>query len=150
MVHNGYGVDDVADGQEAGKYLVFESVTLDLKLQYKSDSVQFRYANKQLLNHLDTDAAFRKDMFTRHPELADWVKNGNRSASPKGFTWHHSEATGILELVDLADHNQFHSIYHPSGQGGRAIWGGGKAGRRGWLDEFGNVKNRYLNRLDEL
>ena len=150
LVHNGCGVDDVADGREAGKYHVFESVTLDPKLQYKSDPVQFRYANKQLLNHLDTDAAFRKDMFTRHPELADWVKNGDLSASPKGFTWHHSEATGILELVDRGDHNKFHGIYHPSGQGGRAIWGGGKAGRRGWLDEFGNVKTRYLNRIDEL
>ena len=79
-------------------------------------------------------------MYRRHPELADWVENGNMSRSPTGFTWHHSEEPGVLQLVDRIDHNQNHRIYHPSGVGGRNIWGGGKAGRQGKLNMYGQLK----------
>ena len=34
-------------------------------------------------------------------------------------------------LVDRSDHSHNFGIYHPTGKGGRDIWGGGKAGRQG-------------------
>ena len=38
---------------------------------------------------------------------------------------------GILLLVDRSDHSHNFGIYHPTGKGGRDIWGGGKARRQG-------------------
>ena len=38
---------------------------------------------------------------------------------------------GILRLVDKLDHSHNFGIYHPTGKGGRDIWGGGKARRQG-------------------
>ena len=38
---------------------------------------------------------------------------------------------GILRLVDKLDHSHNFGIYHPTGKGGRNIWGGGKARRQG-------------------
>jgi hypothetical protein len=96
--------------------------------------VQFRQANKDLLAKMDMDSAFRKDMLSRYPELDDWMKNGDMSASPAGLTWHHHEQPGKLKLVDRLDHANNHGLYHPTGRGGRDMWGGGKPGRTGKLD----------------
>lgn len=80
-------------------------------------------------------------MFKRNPELKTWLgSNPNLSNSPTGFTWHHSEETGILKLVNRGDHSTNFSIYHPTRKGGRDIWGGGKLGRNGKLDKHGNLK----------
>ncbi len=62
------------------------------------------------------------------------------SNSPTGFTWHHAEDSGVLELVNRGDHSTNFSIYHPTGKGGRDIWGGGNLGRKGKLDKYGNLK----------
>ncbi|MTD26523.1 RHS repeat-associated core domain-containing protein, partial [Erwinia sorbitola] len=95
---------------------------------------KFKRANDALIKRLNTDAAFRRDMFNRHPELSNWMKNGSKSSSPAGFTWHHHEDLDRLFLVDRLDHKSNHALYHPTGNGGRDIWGGGDPGRKGKLD----------------
>ncbi|CCP05009.1 hypothetical protein BN439_3987 [Erwinia amylovora Ea644] len=82
---------------------------------------------------MDTDIEFRRDMLGRHPELNDWMIKGSKSSSPSGFTWHHHEDINRLVLVDRGDHKSNHALYHPTGKGGRDIWGGGKPGREGKL-----------------
>ena len=39
-----------------------------------------------------------------------------------------------LVLVDRGDHSSNHKLYHPTGVGGRDIWGGGEPGRTGKLN----------------
>jgi hypothetical protein len=99
----------------------------------KSDKVQFNRANKDLIKKLNDDPAFRKNMYRRNPELKTWVDDPKRNmgSSPTGYTWHHNEKPGLLQLVHRADHAGEHSVYHPTGKGGRDIWGGGREGREG-------------------
>lgn len=84
-----------------------------------SDATQFELANEQL------DLAI-----VENPDLADEIgltdTDINRLAlgeTPEGFTWHHSENPGELQLVDTEIHSQ------TAHEGGRALWGGGTAAR---------------------
>jgi len=117
-----------------GKYHIFHDHTVNPNHRYSSDAVQFNRANKEFINRMNTDQAFRRDMLGRYPELNNWMKNPNMSSSPAGLTWHHHEDTGRLTLVDRVDHSKNHGLYHPTGRGGRDIWGGGDDGRKGKLD----------------
>ncbi|BBL31601.1 HNH endonuclease [Pantoea ananatis] len=60
--------------------------------------------------------------------------------SPPGLTWHHHEEVNSLTLVDINDHAINHGLYHPTGKGGRDIWGGGKDGRKGKLNSLTGEK----------
>ncbi|WP_032716464.1 RHS repeat-associated core domain-containing protein, partial [Pseudomonas syringae] len=115
-------------------YLSFDSFEVPSQLRYASDGVQFNRANQSFINNMNTDPAFRQDMMGRYPELDSWIKKPDMAKSPAGLTWHHHEDVGILKLVDRADHSSRHGVYHPTGKGGRDIWGGGKKGRKGKLD----------------
>lgn len=42
---------------------------------------------------------------------------------PDGFTWHHNEEVGKMQLVDTVTHNK------TGHTGGRNIWGGGSDAR---------------------
>ncbi len=117
-----------------GNYHSFFEAPMDSKHIYSSDAIQFNSANKMLLDKFETDSVFRRDMLGRYPKLASWIKNPNMASSPAGLTWHHHEKIGLLKLVDRVDHAVNHNLYHPTGKGGRDIWGGGEPGRRGKLD----------------
>jgi RHS repeat-associated protein len=117
-----------------GLFHVFHDFILDPINQYSSDAVQFNRANQDLLNTMKGNPSLRRDLLKRHPELSNWLKKPNMSASPSGYTWHHQPQTGRLSLVDRLDHSNNHGLYHPEGGGGRDIWGGGQAGREGKLD----------------
>ncbi|EAP6606160.1 TPA: HNH endonuclease, partial [Salmonella enterica subsp. enterica serovar Infantis] len=99
-----------------------------------SDGVQFNRANTDFINRMNSDPSFRRDMLGRHPALGDWLKNPNKASSPPGLTWHHHEDVNRLVLVDRIDHADNQGLYHPTGKGGRDMWGGGELGRRGKLD----------------
>ncbi|EOF5702114.1 RHS domain-containing protein, partial [Salmonella enterica] len=117
-----------------GKYNIFHDYSLDPKYKYSSDGVQFNRANTDFINRMNSDPSFRRDMLGRHPALGDWLKNPNKASSPPGLTWHHHEDVNRLVLVDRIDHADNQGLYHPTGKGGRDMWGGGELGRRGKLD----------------
>jgi uncharacterized protein RhaS with RHS repeats len=117
-----------------GKYNIFFDHSIDPVHRYSSDAVQFNRANQDLISRLNSDAAFRRDMLGRYPALAEWTRTGNMAGSPPGMTWHHHAQVNRLVLVDRRDHAKNHALYHPTGKGGRDIWGGGKDGRTGKLD----------------
>jgi RHS repeat-associated protein len=117
-----------------GKYNISHDHTVPAANRYSSDAVQFRGANKEFISKMNSDPAFRKDMLRRNPSLAEWMKTGNHSGSPAGHTWHHHEQTNRLVLVSRSDHASNHGLYHPTGKGGRDMWGGGKPGRTGKLN----------------
>src|SRR5690606_20691 len=124
----------LATRPDNGKYHIFHDHMVDASRRYASDDVQFNRANGEFLERMGSDPAFRKDMLRRYPRLGKWSKTGRLSSSPPGLTWHHHEDVGRLVLVDRVDHAKNHGIYHPTGKGGRDIWGGGEEGRKGKLD----------------
>ncbi len=78
-----------------------------------TDREHFSECNDQLkysaMNDHHLASKFTEDQF-------DQILSGY---TPEGYTWHHSEEPGKLQLVDTTDHE---STRHT---GGRAIWGGG-------------------------
>ncbi|AWQ19648.1 Rhs family protein [Pantoea ananatis] len=124
----------LASRPDNGLYHIFNDHQVNPANRYSSDSVQFRQANKDLISRMDIDPEFRKDLIQRYHGLTEWSKTGNMSNSPPGLTWHHHEEVNRLTLVDRNDHAINHGLYHPTGKGGRDIWGSGKGGRKGKLN----------------
>lgn len=92
-------------------------VQLPEELIQAKDIVQAGYANEALKEKVENDSEFAKQF---SEEQLDQIKNGE---TPDGYTWHHSEEHGEMQLISTEDHqNNRHT-------GGKAIWGGGKENR---------------------
>ncbi|PMS28600.1 RHS repeat-associated core domain-containing protein, partial [Trinickia soli] len=87
-----------------GKFHSFHDFDLPEDKLFASDAVQFRLANKTLIERMNTDPEYRRDMLGRNPALLDWMKDPDLSKSPPGMTWHHNDAPGLLNLVSFDDH----------------------------------------------
>lgn len=83
----------------------------------ESDKKQFDYASKNLQENIAGSSELRSK-FTE--EQLEQISNGD---TPDGYTWHHSEEVGMLQLVDSDIHNK------TGHTGGKNIWGGGSAAR---------------------
>lgn len=94
----------------------FDAQLPEDKLQSK-DREQFKECNKQLKEKIKEDPELAKK-FT--PEQLEQIENGD---TPDGYTWHHHEEKGKMQLVDTEVHNDTRHT------GGKAIWGGGKKNR---------------------
>lgn len=81
------------------------------------DRVQFSECNSQLQNAIKENPAL-KSQFT--PRQLEQISDGR---TPGGFTWHHNEDVGKMELVNTEKHDLAKHT------GGRAVWGGGGAAR---------------------
>ncbi len=97
-------------------YRQFE-VKLPDNLLQESDKNQFDYCNQKLKESYDK-GNIDTDKYTERQ--IDQIKNGDK---PEGFTWHHNESKGRMELVPTSIHE---SARHT---GGKCIWGGGKEAR---------------------
>lgn len=106
--------------QVEGVFPQFESkfdAQLPEGLEQASDRVQFEDCNKQLKDYFDRNSEFRNQFDDR--QKAD-IEAGR---TPYGYTWHHSEEYGKMQLVDYNVH------FDTRHTGGRAIWGGGTENR---------------------
>lgn len=101
-----------------GVFPVFDSA-YDVELPeeyYKSSSVkQFNECNKSLKNALEDNPDLKKK-FTKE-QLED-IENGK---TPRGYTWHHTEEPGKMQLVKTEDHDR--RIGGAAHTGGNSIWG---------------------------
>lgn len=109
------------DGEkDEGIFPVFDKVTtveLPENMYKDKDSEQFKYCNNELKEKIENDSTLR-EKFTE--EQLEQIEAGR---TPKGYTWHHSEDKGKMELVDT-------EIHAKTGHtGGRSIWGGGTENR---------------------
>lgn len=86
-------------------------------LYQATDSKQFSECNAQLKKAIKKDPQL-KDKFTS--EQLEQIENND---TPDGYTWHHHEEKGKMELVDSSIHNK------TGHTGGKAIWGGGSENR---------------------
>lgn len=103
-----------------GVFAEFESVVdvqLPEDLHNATDKEQFKECNKQLKEKVENDPELR-DKFT--DEQLEQIENGD---TPDGYTWHHSEDTGKMQLVDTETHAK------TGHTGGKAVWGGGSENR---------------------
>ncbi len=96
--------------------LEFDAILPD-DLLLSSDAKQFSECNAQL-----------KDAINKIPSLASRFDNAQLSQimdgkTPRGYTWHHNEKVGIIQLVDTNIHNGTNHT------GGRNLWGGGTNAR---------------------
>ncbi|CAG7648178.1 hypothetical protein PAESOLCIP111_05545 [Paenibacillus solanacearum] len=84
-----------------------------------SDATQFRTATKSLANEVMNNPEIAKQ-FTKLQ-----LEQISRGITPEGYTWHHHQDTGRMQLVDSAIHAK------TGHTGGRSIWGGGRKIRSG-------------------
>lgn len=103
-----------------GVFPAFDSkldVQLPQDMLSETDSKQFKYCNEQL-----------KDTIEKAPDLAEkfssvQLEQINDLETPDGYTWHHNEELGKMQLVDTDEHQENRHT------GGRAVWGGGSESR---------------------
>ena len=101
-----------------GSFPVFDSsfdVLLNENLYLASDDTQFSIANETLGNAIVQNPGIAAEMGLSQTDLQH-LAAGN---TPDGYTWHHHEQPGRLQLVDEQIHD---STGHT---GGRSLWGGG-------------------------
>ena len=94
------------------------NVMLPKDLRNASDTDQFKNCTQRLAKQIEKNPELGKQ-FT--PRQLEQIKNGDPRIS--GFTWHHNEIPGKIQLVDATEHaNCRHT-------GGRSLWGGGSDNR---------------------
>ncbi|MFD2214908.1 HNH endonuclease [Metabacillus endolithicus] len=101
---------------------IFDSkheITLPEKLHLDTDAAQFEYLSKMLYKEIKEKPELLSKFTDREIEL---LKAGK---VPQTLTWHHHQEPGKMQIVDYFEHQA------ASHTGGRAIWGGGEAGRKG-------------------
>ncbi|WP_082686390.1 HNH endonuclease [Bacillus coahuilensis] len=109
---------DLPNGEVTGSFPVFDSfhnVILPEDMYLQSDSVHFSYANLDLYEAIQENPSIAREIGLTPSEI---VQLGE-GQTPEGFTWHHSEEPGLLQLVEEDEH---HNTGHT---GGRELWGGG-------------------------
>ncbi|TSI10726.1 HNH endonuclease [Lysinibacillus sp. BW-2-10] len=114
-------VEKTINGQ-VGIYPVFESqfnVIIAEQLYFESDHVHFSVANDTLYEAIVENPNLASDLGLSQLDVQA-LANGQ---TPDGFTWHHNEEPGVIQLVDEETHQQ------TGHTGGREIWGGGSANR---------------------
>lgn len=113
-------VEDSDGNEVTGVFPEFDSdfdAQLPEDLYEASDKEQFAECNRQLKEAVEKDPELVKK-FT--PEQLEQIKNGDTS---DGYTWHHNEEKGKMQLVDS-------DIHAKTGHtGGKTIWGGGNENR---------------------
>lgn len=101
-----------------GVFPEFDSVfdtELDKKDYQSSSTKQFSECNKNLKAAIEKNPELKKQ-FTKE-QLED-IENGR---TPRGYTWHHTEVPGKMQLVKTEDHDR--RIGGAAHTGGNSIWG---------------------------
>ncbi|CAI8941313.1 T7SS effector LXG polymorphic toxin [Bacillus sp. IT-13CA1] len=93
-------------------------VEIDKKFYKSSDAVQFRQATLLLKEKLEKNPELKKAFTDRQ------LQQISKGKKPEGYTWHHHQKDGIMQLVDSDIHGK------TGHTGGRNIWGGGSQNRK--------------------
>jgi hypothetical protein len=111
---------ETTEGKKEGVFPQFNSV-FDVKLpedlEQATDREQFKHCNEQLKEELEKSSEIKKEFTSEQLEQIE------ENETPDGYTWHHSEETGKMQLVDSETHAK------TGHTGGKSIWGGGSENR---------------------
>lgn len=103
-----------------GVFPIFDSVfdaEIPLEHYESSDYTHAQIANEQLQFAINENPSLANQF---HATQLEQIYNGE---TPDGYTWHHHEEMGKVQLVETEAHDQSGHI------GGRTIWGGGTEDR---------------------
>ncbi|WP_391207756.1 HNH endonuclease [Psychrobacillus sp. L4] len=113
---------ELPNGDVTGTFPVFEAayeVQLPQDLYLQSDYVHFAYANAEFYDSIESNPSLINELGLTNTDLQQLAK----ADTPDGYTWHHNEEAGVLQLVD-------EEVHHNTGHtGGRELWGGGSGYR---------------------
>ncbi len=112
---------DVDGKKEEGYFPKFDSVfktKLPKDMYKETDYKQFKYCTEKLKQKI---FGAGKGLVAFSKRQLEQIKNGEPRIG--GYTWHHNEKEGIMELVKTKEHQA-----NPH-RGGRSIWGGGSQNR---------------------
>ena len=91
-----------------------------------SRAAHFQEANGNLLSAMESDSQFAQAMQDMGVNLERTPTGLAPRQSPAGWTWHHADDSGIMQLVPRTQHapgSAFQDVLHPGGEGGYSIWG---------------------------
>lgn len=94
---------------------------------------QFGYLNRRLGKQLDNNPMLRQELGLTEENVKDLLAGRNI----RGFTWHHHQQFGRMQLVPTSLHQQIGHV------GGRHIWGGGDVFRS--IGKLMNGEYEYPN-----
>lgn len=100
-----------------GVFPVFESVYdvwLPDELLVASDREQFGECNSNLKSWVESNPDDAKKLFS-----SEQIGDISTGRTPEGYTWHHHEDKGVMQLVDTETHAK------TGHTGGKSVWGGG-------------------------
>lgn len=115
-----YGMDKVSvDGIKlTGSFPEFHSnhdVQLPNDLRFSSVYNQEKFCNTSLKDAVNENPDKYSEIF--NAKQLEQIQNGK---TPEGFTWHHHQQVGRMQLVDKEEHDANRHL------GGWALWGGEK------------------------
>ena len=105
-----------------GIFPVFDSkfnVIIAEDLYLEGDKVHFKLANDTLYQAIQENPSLAHQLELSQTDVQA-LANGQ---TPEGYTWHHNEEPGLLQLVDEDIHEQ------TGHTGGRSLLGGGNEHR---------------------
>jgi hypothetical protein len=89
------------------------------RLYKDTDYQQFKHATNNLHKAIEKDPKLADKMKLNQTQR-EQIANGD---TPDGYTWHHHQTTGKMQLVKQSEHAD------TGHTGGREIWGGGSTKR---------------------
>ena len=109
----------------------FYSVLYETKLKPTSypggsRSAHYQEANEGLLKAIEGDGAYARDMENEGVDLRRTPTGLAPRTPPAGFSWHHGDEPGVMQLVSRQQHDPgsiFQDILHPDRRGGFSKWG---------------------------
>lgn len=104
-----------------GVFPVFDSqfdAQLPDELLEASDKEQFNESNKQLKEWVKDNPGEAKEKFTK-----EQLEDIDKERTPEGYSWHHNEEPGKMQLVDSETHAK------TGHTGGNKVWGSGSDNR---------------------
>ncbi|MFZ3579997.1 HNH endonuclease [Virgibacillus sp. DJP39] len=101
-----------------GTFPVFDSkftVVIAEDLYLESDDMHFNVANETFYQAIQEEPHLANELGLSQADVQA-LANGE---TPEGYTWHHNEEPGVIQLVNEETHEQ------TGHTGGRTLWGGG-------------------------
>jgi hypothetical protein len=108
----------------------FYSVAFEMKPKLsslrRSRPRHFQEANEALLRAMESDPKFAWAMQELKIILRRTPTGLTPRTPPAGWTWHHAQEPGVMQLVRTSEHKPgtiFQGVLHPKGGGGYSRWG---------------------------
>ena len=118
---------EASEAAEGSHYsIAFETKLSPNSYPGVSRAGHFQEANLALLKAIEEDPQCAQTMQRLGIKLERTPTGLAPRTSPEGWTWHHAQEPGVMQLVPRSQHQPgsiFQDALHPGGKGGYSIWG---------------------------